>query len=682
MPYQKISIIFVLLVIFFIPFGITHAQDTPKPIRDAAIADLFTRVPGIGRPQGWQHVIITASDSNLGCGLLGTGTALPAPINVYIVTLSYPSAQYVYHVSEDAARVVACDAKLLQPAGTPPPTPLSTTCPNNALALSRLKPQDQASVAIQTLAVRQLASSTSSQVTALPLGSTVFILDGPDCDGQFLWWFVDYGGARGYMAELNYTQAQTYLTRVISVTPSGAAPQPSTGFQSNTCPPDFAGYLLPRLFVGATGRVESGGVNNIIRQSYGRSSQPTGAEMPPGSTFQVIGGPECTGANLGEAIVWWQVNYQGTIGWTAESLNGEYFLELVSGSPSVVTTAPTASLPTTRLPITTSNVARLSQVGSLDFGGAFPLMDIGKNGVLTVATTQVFIYGSVSASQLSSSRQITLEAADFYESLSPSGDLLATSDFTASQTNPTTQIVLWDTASGTERTRLPALQTGALHGVAISPDSSKAVVYYENFLVNPPSFTVTLYDLLSGSSIPLNHSSAIINAVYSPDGKLLATYSVSQDTVFLWDMTTLTQIGTLNADVIPTVNSGANAPAALAFSPDSTLLAVGGETGTVQIWDVAARTLKTTLTVYPPGQGAVLTIAFSPDGKLLAAAGGFLSQSAPSPNNQIALFDLATNALAVVLTGHTDLVSSLAFSPDGTLLFSAGDRTVRIWGVQ
>jgi WD40 repeat protein len=189
---------------------------------------------------------------------------------------------------------------------------------------------------------------------------------------------------------------------------------------------------------------------------------------------------------------------------------------------------------------------------------------------------------------------------------------------------------------------------------------------------------ITLYDLTTGQSTTI--SALAYSGVVSPDNKLLATSDNQQ--VYLWDAATLTQLAVLNTQLMPVVNSGANAPAALAFSPDGSLLAVGGETGTVQLWNITTRTLQATLTVFQPGQATVLAVAFSPDGKLLAATGGFLSQMSPSTVNSISVFDLVTNNKLIELNGHTNIVSSLAFSPDGTLILSAGDTTLRAWGVQ
>jgi WD40 repeat protein len=69
----------------------------------------------------------------------------------------------------------------------------------------------------------------------------------------------------------------------------------------------------------------------------------------------------------------------------------------------------------------------------------------------------------------------------------------------------------------------------------------------------------------------------------------------------------------------------------------------------------------------------VTSVAFSPDGSLLASAAG---------KPIIELWRAADGHLLATLEGHGRDVLSVAFSPDGTLLASgAADNTVRLWGI-
>ena len=72
----------------------------------------------------------------------------------------------------------------------------------------------------------------------------------------------------------------------------------------------------------------------------------------------------------------------------------------------------------------------------------------------------------------------------------------------------------------------------------------------------------------------------------------------------------------------------------------------------------------------------VRSVAFSPKGDLIATAGG------NDRDFNIRLWNMATGALERTLEGHRAIVWNVAFSPDGQLLASASDDgTARIWNV-
>lgn len=70
----------------------------------------------------------------------------------------------------------------------------------------------------------------------------------------------------------------------------------------------------------------------------------------------------------------------------------------------------------------------------------------------------------------------------------------------------------------------------------------------------------------------------------------------------------------------------------------------------------------------------VVSVVFSPDGRTIANA---------SEDDTIGLWDVKTGVKKKTFHGHTDHVNSVAFSPDGQLLAStSGDRTIRLWDVK
>ena len=89
---------------------------------------------------------------------------------------------------------------------------------------------------------------------------------------------------------------------------------------------------------------------------------------------------------------------------------------------------------------------------------------------------------------------------------------------------------------------------------------------------------------------------------------------------------------------------------------------------TVRLWDATTGSPLRTLTGHTD---YVLSVSFSPDGNTLASG---------SRDTTVRLWDATTGSPLRTLTGHTDGVSSVSFSPDGNTLASAsGDGTVLLW---
>jgi WD40 repeat protein len=106
-----------------------------------------------------------------------------------------------------------------------------------------------------------------------------------------------------------------------------------------------------------------------------------------------------------------------------------------------------------------------------------------------------------------------------------------------------------------------------------------------------------------------------------------------------------------------------------AFTPDSVSLLVRGNGG-VQIFNLTDLQEAGYIESLKP----IITAALSPDGKILAWS---------LDDHTIQLVRVADQQVLHTLSGHTDLVTKLRFSPDGDLLISAShDRWVRVWDMQ
>ena len=177
------------------------------------------------------------------------------------------------------------------------------------------------------------------------------------------------------------------------------------------------------------------------------------------------------------------------------------------------------------------------------------------------------------------------------------------------------------------------------------------------------------------------HTARINVVAWAPQGRFLASGG-DENTIYVWDVSA----GEL---VCAYTGHASWIYRGLSWSPDGTRIASGSWDGTVQVWD--ALTGQTLLT-YRGHQGVVCSVAWSPDGTRIASGSGF-------PECLIQIWDAHTGAVIRTYNGHTEeqsewmlledgevwrrgasSVHSLAWSPDGTSIASAGLRWVlRVW---
>lgn len=213
-----------------------------------------------------------------------------------------------------------------------------------------------------------------------------------------------------------------------------------------------------------------------------------------------------------------------------------------------------------------------------------------------------------------------------------------------------------------------AILSGHDGGVArsgYSPDGTRIVT---------ASFdkTVRIWDARTGTELRVlsGHGGAVQSAAYSADGSRIVT-AASDGTVRVWDAMTGTQIRVLNDSEasrqgIGPGNGGSGFSMA-AFSPDNSRI-VAAVRGGAWIWDARTGARVAALTGH---SDVVHSVCYSPDGSRIVTA---------SDDRTARVWDAHTGAQLLVLSGHVAGVASAAFAPDGRHIVTASnDNTARIW---
>jgi serine/threonine protein kinase len=216
-------------------------------------------------------------------------------------------------------------------------------------------------------------------------------------------------------------------------------------------------------------------------------------------------------------------------------------------------------------------------------------------------------------------------------------------------------------AAGERPAPVPAVNSSAVWSVALSQDG-KVLAAGAGMWDQPGEIGV--WDLATREPLQrFTEELGVCSVALSPDGRLLASGSWTGHVgVYDW------RAGKRLFD-FPVGDA-----ARVAFSPDGRLLAIATEGKAAQLWDMAEGKLAADL------QGDLIRfhcVAFSPDGSRVLAGGGDWK---PAGVNQVAVWEVAGRTQVMTLTGHSNAVLVMTYSPDGkTIATGSADRTIRLW---
>ncbi len=188
---------------------------------------------------------------------------------------------------------------------------------------------------------------------------------------------------------------------------------------------------------------------------------------------------------------------------------------------------------------------------------------------------------------------------------------------------------------------------------------------------------VAFWDIAAGKMFDLLVSyRGTLDAVFSPDGSLLAVNELKDTCVAMASSIQIAEVGTKATRATLTLDKPAFS---FAFSPDGkrfaavtwdTVNVAANRESAVILWDTSTFQKQAT---YSIKRSQVGKMAFSPNGRFVALGDG---------DGRLYLLDAANGEPAASIQAHPAYLQDVVFSPDGSLLATIGaEGSVRFWRI-
>lgn len=229
-------------------------------------------------------------------------------------------------------------------------------------------------------------------------------------------------------------------------------------------------------------------------------------------------------------------------------------------------------------------------------------------------------------------------------------------------------ITIWDFETAEELRRIEH-PDGMLY-YALSPD--------EQWVASTNlSGKVLLIEAETGDVIDeFSNPPFVAKLTFSPNGKLLASAGYA-GVIRIWNIET--------GDEVATLRGHRGAVSGVRFFSDSNRLASSAADQTAKIWDLSSG--QVVLDLKHPD--TVWCMQLSPDDRLLATGtGGEVINLVERDftrieDNLVRIWDTQSGELIASLSGHTDTIRDLDFTPDSRrIVSSSNDTTIRVWDVE